>query len=110
MVVQTSVVLYITGIVFYAFGMNRYNVDLKYTSIHAEIDAVRKLKKSEKTKKINIVVFRVNNSGSRLCMAKPCCNCVNGIKKALEEKNYKLKANRCWYTNEDGDFEYIKFK
>ena len=108
MVVLTSVVLCIISIVFYAFGMNRYNIDLKFKSIHAEIEAMNKLKKCEKTKKVNLVVFRVNNSGSKLCMAKPCPNCVCGIKKTLKEKNYKLRGNKCWYTNEEGKFEYIK--
>lgn len=106
--VQTLVVLFIIIIVFYAFGMNRYNIDLKFKTIHAEIDAMNKLKKCEKTKKVNLVVFRVNNSGTKLCMAKPCENCVCGIRKILKEKNYKLKANKCWYTNEEGEFKCIK--
>tara|TARA_B100000900_G_scaffold300910_1_gene259472 strand:+ start:500 stop:787 length:288 start_codon:yes stop_codon:yes gene_type:complete len=93
---------------FYAYGINRYNVDYKFTSIHAEIDAVSKLKKSEKTKKVNIIVFRVNNSGTKLCMAKPCCNCINGIKRGFKKKNYKLKGNRCWYTDEEGVLSFIK--
>ena len=88
--------------------MNRYNIDLKFKTIHAEIDAMNKLKKCEKTKKVNLVVFRVNNSGTKLCMAKPCENCVCGIRKILKEKNYKLKANKCWYTNEEGEFKCIK--
>lgn len=108
MAVQTLVVLCIIGIVFYAFGMNRYNIDLKFKTIHAEMEAMNKLKKSEKTKKVNIVVFRINNAGTKLCMAKPCKNCVCGIKRTLEEKNYKLRGNKCWFTNEDGEFESMK--
>ena len=108
MVVLTSVVLFIISIVFYAYGINQYNIDYKFTSIHAEIDAVSKLKKSEKTKKVNMIVFRVNNSGSKLCMAKPCCNCIKGIKREFRNKNYKLKANKCWYTDVDGSFSFIK--
>ena len=108
MVVQTLVALFIISIVFYAFGINRYNIDFKFKTIHAEMEAMNKLKKSEKTKKVSMVVFRVNNSGTKLCMAKPCQNCVCGISKILKEKNYKLKANKCWYTNEEGEFNYIK--
>ena len=93
---------------FYAYGVNQYNIDFKFTSIHAEIDAVSKLKPSEKRKEVKMVVFRVNNSGSKLCMAKPCCNCIKGIKHAFNRKNYKLKANKCWYTNETGDFDFVK--
>ena len=101
-------VLFIISIMFYAYGVNQYNIDFKFTSIHAEIDAVSKLKPSEKRKEVKMVVFRVNNSGSKLCMAKPCCNCIKGIKHAFNHKNYRLKANKCWYTNESGDFEYVK--
>ena len=57
-----------------------------------------------------MVVFRVNNSGSKLCMAKPCCNCVKGIKREFMNKNYKLKANKCWYTNEVGELCFIKIR
>lgn len=108
MVMLTLVVLFTISIMFYAYGVNQYNIDLKFTSIHAEMDAVSKLKPSEKRKEVKMVVFRVNNSGSKLCMAKPCCNCVKGIKHTFEHKNYKLKANKCWYTNVSGDLEYIK--
>jgi hypothetical protein len=92
--------------VFYAYGYNQYNIDLKFKSIHAEVDAINKLKKSEKPCKINIVVFRVNNSGSELLMAKPCNNCINYIKKELSYKNYKL--NKCYYTNENGEYIVCK--
>ena len=108
MVVLILAVLSIASIMFYAYGVNQYNIDFKFTSIHAEIDAVSKLKPSEKRKEVKMVVFRVNNSGSKLCMAKPCCNCIKGIKHAFNHKNYRLKANKCWYTNESGDFEYVK--
>ena len=108
MVVLTSGVLFIISIVFYAYGINQYNIDYKFTSIHAEIDAVSKLRKSKKCKKVNMIVFRVNNSGSKLCMAKPCCNCIKGIKQEFERKNYRLKANKCWYTDEDGELCFIK--
>ena len=108
MVMLTSGVLFIISIMFYAYGVNQYNIDFKFTSIHAEIDAVSKLKPSEKRKEVKMIVFRVNNSGTKLCMAKPCCNCIKGIKHAFNRKNYKLKANKCWYTNESGDFDFIK--
>jgi len=101
-------VLFIIGIVFYAYGVNQYNIDLKFNTIHAEVDAVNKLKKSEKQKQINMIVFRVNNSGTKLCMAKPCINCVRQIKISLKQKNYKLKSNKCWYTDEEGEYKHIK--
>ncbi len=108
MVVLTLAVLFIIGIGFYAYGINRYNIDLKFSTIHAEIEAVNKLRFSEKETSIKMIVFRVNNSGTKLCMAKPCCNCVKGIRRELKRKNYKLKANRCFYTDEYGEFKFIK--
>lgn len=91
---------------FYAYGYNQYNIDLKFKSIHAEVDAINKLKKSNKICKINIIIFRVNNSGTNLLMAKPCENCINYIKRELVYKNYKI--HKCYYTDNTGDF--INFK
>ena len=102
------VVSCLISIGFYAYGINRYNIDFKYNSIHAEEEAMNKLKKYEKTKLVNILVFRVNNKGDKLLMAKPCNNCQDCISKNLRDKNYKLKGRKCWYTNEHGDFQFIK--
>ena len=53
---------------FYARGMNYYNVDLKGTSIHAEVDAMNNLKhpilpypKVSNIKKEQIIKIEVNN-------------------------------------------------
>ena len=93
---------------FYAYGMNRYNIDLEFSTIHAEMEAVNKLRKSKKNVSIKMIVFRINNSGTKLCMAKPCENCVKGIRRTLRKKNYRLKGNKCFYTNEDGEINFIK--
>ena len=90
------------------FGINHYNIDTKFTSRHAEVDAVTKLRYSEKQKQIIMLVFRTNNKGDKLLMAKPCDNCVKSIRKTLKYKNYKLKANKCYYTDREGKFSYIK--
>ena len=108
MVVLTLVALFTIGIMFYAYGINRYNIDLKFSTIHAEMEAVNKLRKSEKNISIKMIVFRVNNSGTDLCMAKPCENCVRGIRRTLRRKNYKLKGNKCFYTDENGEIDFIK--
>ena len=105
---------------FYAAGFNEYNIDMTekqynifkknnghvHNSIHAEENAINNLKISEKTKKVNICVFRTNKKGDKLMMAKPCCNCQNIIVNGLKQKNYKL--HHCWFTNKDGEFEKIK--
>ena len=90
--------------VFYATGMNYYNIDLHGTSLHAEVDAVNKLKPNNKQqkKKINLIVLRTNNKGDRLMMAQSCKPCLNYMKHQLEKKNYKV--HNAWYSNEDGLF------
>tara|TARA_B100000900_G_scaffold415334_1_gene444839 strand:- start:734 stop:1024 length:291 start_codon:yes stop_codon:yes gene_type:complete len=82
--------------VFYAFGHNQYNLNNKASEenkdcIHAEVDCVNRLKKSEKTSHINLLVFRTNNNGDKLMNAKPCENCLKTIDFTLKRKNYKLK-------------------
>jgi hypothetical protein len=69
------------------------------------VDCVKKLKPSrqEKGEAISIVVFRTNNIGDALRMARPCNACINTINRVLKHKNYKLK--KIWYTNEEGNFE-----
>ena len=90
---------------FYAFGHNQYNMNNKASkenkdNIHAEVDCVSHLKKSEKIKDINLIVFRTNNKGSDLLNAKPCECCIKTIDFTLKRKNYKLK--KLYYTNENG--------
>lgn len=87
---------------FYAFGINHYNIRNSASnkcndSLHAEVDCVNRLKKQEKRTKINIIVFRTNNSGDCYMMAKPCRNCLIAIDKTLERKNYILK--KLYYTD-----------
>ena len=69
--------------------------------IHAEVDCINHLKKSEKLVPINLLVFRTNNKGNNLMNAKPCINCINAINFTLKRKNYRLK--KLCYTNEDGN-------
>ena len=95
---------------FYAFGVNQYNVSFKASTknndcIHAEVDCVTNLKKSEKPQPLNILVFRTNNKGDVLMNAKPCQNCLKSIDFNLKRKNYVLK--KIYYTNEDGNIIYL---
>jgi len=96
--------------VFYAFGHNQYNINNKKSNIchdciHAEVDCVNQLKKSNKITPINIIVFRTNNNADKLMMAKPCQNCLNTIHYTLKNKNYNLK--KLIYTDENGQVVYI---
>jgi len=88
--------------VFYAFGINYYNINNSANkknndSLHAEVDCVMKLKKREKKTNINLVVFRTNNKGDTYMMAKPCNNCIITINRVLDKKNYILKG--LYYTD-----------
>jgi len=92
--------------VFYAFGHNQYNLNNKACennkdNIHAEVDCVNHLKKSEKLAHINLIVFRTNNSGNKLMNAKPCNCCLKTIDFTLKQKNYKLK--KLFYSDENGN-------
>ena len=90
---------------FYAFGHNQYNLNNKTSkenkdNIHAEVDCVNRLKKSEKRAHINLIVFRTNNAGDKLMNAKPCECCLKTIDFTLKQKNYKLK--KLCYSDENG--------
>lgn len=71
-----------------------------FDCVHAEVDCVQRLKKSKKMSSINIIIFRTNNNGDKLMMAKPCHNCLNTIDITLKKKNYKIK--KLIYTDETG--------
>ena len=88
--------------VFYAFGVNQYNISNKASSndcdsIHAEVDCVKQLKKMRKLTHINLIIFRTNNCGTALMMSKPCDNCLKTIDNTLYKKNYRLKT--LYYTD-----------
>ena len=51
---------------FYGKGINYYNVDKNYRSIHAEVDAVNNLPFTDKRNKVNLFVFRTNKKGNVL--------------------------------------------
>ena len=79
---------------------NRASKDNK-DCIHAEVDCVSRLKKSEKICHINLIVFRTNNKGDKLMNAKPCECCLKTIDFTLKRKNYKLK--KLCYSDENGE-------
>ena len=89
------------GRVFYATGINYYNIDGKGKSIHAEMDAINNLKHSYKEKKVDLFVFRTNKCGNTLSMSKPCCNCMNNMHYGMERKGYKLR--RIYYIDFQGN-------
>ena len=92
----------------YSSGINMYNTDLnsqfkKYVPqvVHAEENTVHRLKRSEKNKPIDIIVFRTNKSGNDLLMAKSCSNCKNVMNRVLTKKNWKPR--KLIFTDENGN-------
>lgn len=77
-----------------SFGFNRMG-DTYGTEpgIHAEHDAINKLKPLKKKKHlqiINLLVIRLSKN-NRLQNSKPCANCINKLKILPEKKGYKIK-------------------
>ena len=92
----------------YSSGLNLYNTDLNFhfrnsipQVVHAEQNTVNRLRRSEKNKPIDIVVFRTNKSGKDLLMAKSCNNCKNIMNKVLIGKNWKPR--KLIFTDENGN-------
>jgi cytidine deaminase len=72
--------------------------------VHAEIDAINKLKKFHKNQKIkiDILVLRVKRNGE-YGMSKPCQNCIGKMDKIAMVRGYVL--NKIYYSLDNGNFE-----
>lgn len=80
-----------------SYGTN-YLVDIyDHQSVHAEHDALNKLKKnrSSKLKKINILVIRYTTT-LELTNSKPCITCLDKMKWMAYQKGYKV--NKVFYS------------
>lgn len=78
--------------------------------IHAEHDAINKLKPIAKKKhlqNINILVVRISKN-NKLQQSKPCANCIYMMNKLPEKKGYKIK--NIYYSNEYGDITRTNLK
>jgi len=62
----------------------------RHLSIHAEMDAMRKIRNHKK--KLNLLVVRFSQSG-KLCESKPCHHCIQKLK--------ELKLDKVFYSRED---------
>ena len=86
---------------FYAFGYNKYNLYGTTRSIHAEIDAIKKLKKNYgKSKSVVVLIFRISKDGSQILLGKPCDNCTSKIVNTIKQKKYSLY--NIYYTTYQG--------
>jgi cytidine deaminase len=85
-------------------GINQVgDVDGKTPGIHAEHNALLKLKPLKLRKKlesINILVVRLSKN-NRLQESKPCFNCIQNMSILPQQKGYKL--NNIYYSDNDGN-------
>lgn len=85
------------------FGFNRMgDVDGTEAGIHAEHDAINKLKplyKKKNLESINLLVIRLSKN-NKLQNSKPCVNCIKTLKTLPQKKGYKIK--NIYYSNDNG--------
>jgi deoxycytidylate deaminase len=82
-----------------SFGENHFmasNIGDLYT-IHAEHDAINNLPYTKKKKTINLLVVRFTKN-KKLCMSKPCNQCIQNIYKFAPRKGYTVK--NIYYSTE----------
>jgi deoxycytidylate deaminase len=75
-----------------SYGQNHFltnKIGSIYT-IHAEHDAINKLPYSEKQTNINLLVVRFTKN-NKLCMSKPCEQCIRNMIILSPRKNYNIK-------------------
>ena len=87
-----------------SFGFNKMgDINGNNSGIHAEHDAINKLKPLERNKRlqnINMLVIRINKN-NKILNSKPCANCIKNIKILPEKKGYKIK--NIYYSNDNGE-------
>lgn len=74
-----------------------------YPGIHAEEDALNKIKPLSNCKKlqnINLLVIRLSKH-KKLQSSKPCANCIYRMKMLPSKKGYRIK--NIYYSTEDGN-------
>jgi cytidine deaminase len=72
---------------------------------HAEMDAIKKLKKVGKKKgtKLNLIVIRIDKEGN-LKNSLPCFKCLQ----YLSNVSYGYHIKSIYYSNDDGNIEMVK--
>ncbi len=87
-----------------SFGQNHYPCNGKTDTIHAEHDAINKLpfKRNNDKTKINMLVLRFTKN-FKMCMSKPCDQCINNMVHLFPKKGYIIKD--IYYSNTEGNIE-----
>lgn len=93
------------------FGFNRIgDIDGNHAGVHAEHDAINKLKPLERKKNlecINMLVVRISKH-NKLQNSKPCANCIEIMKILPEKKGYRIR--NIYYSNENEEIVKISLK
>lgn len=94
-----------------SFGFNRMgDINGNEPGIHAEHDAINKLKPLERKKKlepINLLVIRFSKN-NKLQNSKPCAVCIQTMKTLPQKKGYKIR--NIYYSNDNGEIVKSNFK
>lgn len=94
-----------------SYGMNHFSSPSRLdVSTHAEIDALLKLRKREnhkRGKKINLLIIRTTKMG-KLCMSKPCEQCVLDMLRIAPRQGYKI--DWIYYSTATGDIHRVKLE
>ena len=91
---------------FYAFGYNKYNLYGTTRTIHAEMDAVLKLRKNYyKHKSVVVLIFRISKDGKKILLGKPCDRCKYKLETIIRKKGYNL--SKIYYTTYDETIECV---
>jgi hypothetical protein len=92
-----------------AYGLNNYSPNLGLCrTIHAEADAISKLKPRQKTKylkPVNICVIKTSKTG-KLGYSRPCFNCMLGMLNNAPMKGYRIEW--VYFTTMEGNLERHK--
>lgn len=91
-----------------SFGQNHFPPSTDHyktpmSSIHAERDAVNKLPKIRKKKKVSMLVLRFTKTGN-LTMSQPCNKCINNMCTLFPKKGYYVQD--IYYSNYDGTIKH----
>lgn len=87
-----------------SFGFNMLgDISGNQPGIHAEHDAINRLKPLKRKKhlqNVNLLVVRFSKN-NRLQNSKPCANCIENMKVLPEKKGYRIR--NIYYSNENGE-------
>lgn len=87
-----------------SIGMNRQTIPHNLPNVHAELDAISRLKdnKRKKLESVNLCVIRANTQGG-LSNSKPCVHCLISLEMIAPKKGYKIE--KIFYSTKEGTVE-----